>query len=151
AVHYDEHGTPAAVIEVSHDMTDRKLIQEKLAFQARELERSNTDLAQFSHVVSHDLQAPLRSIKSYAELLDRRYRNQIDGDAQDFLHFMVDGVDRMEQLIRALLDYAQVQQTPSHITPVDATEILHEVLTNLRPLIEETHAKLESDPPPGGT
>ena len=62
------------------------------------MKRSMDDLAEFAHVASHDLQAPLRTMRSYAQLLARRYQGKLDADADTFLTFMLDAAENMEQL-----------------------------------------------------
>jgi light-regulated signal transduction histidine kinase (bacteriophytochrome) len=74
--------TSEAELRMAHDLLEAK---------ARELTRSNEELQQFAYVASHDLQEPLRMISSYTQLLERRYGDKLEGDAKDFMHFIVDG------------------------------------------------------------
>lgn len=109
----------------------------------RELRRSNEELENFAYVASHDLQEPLRTVGSYAELLSRRYQDQLDERGQRYLEFIGSGVERMRRLIGDLLGYARlgrVQPAPQ-ATPLD--EVLNRVLTLLDASIQESGARIE--------
>ncbi len=112
--------------------------------QADELARSNADLQQFAYVASHDLQEPLRLIAIYTELLKRRYGGQMDSEADRFLGVIVDGVRRMETLIRDLLSYSRVihAETPAEREQVDVAETLKLAVANLEMMITETGATI---------
>ena len=108
----------------------------------QELERSNAELTQFAHVVSHDLQAPVRMVMSFSELLARRYRGQLDKTADEFIGTIQEGASSMEALIRTLLGYATVGQAPLTLKRVGLGSVVDAVMTTLQPTIEELQAKI---------
>jgi PAS domain S-box-containing protein len=105
---------------------------DELAEKARELTRSNQELQQFAYVASHDLQEPLRMVSSYTQLLERRYGERLDGDAKEFMAFIVDGAARMKQLIEDLLEYSRVGTRAREFKPVASNLALAKALVNLR-------------------
>jgi light-regulated signal transduction histidine kinase (bacteriophytochrome) len=119
-----------------------------LEVQARDLSRSNEELEQFAYVASHDLQEPLRMISSYTQLLGRRYGDKLDGDAKEFMEFIVDGAARMKQLIEDLLAYSRVGTRGHNFESVDSGAALAKALTNLRAAQESSGAKVTHDAMP---
>jgi two-component system sensor kinase len=113
--------------------------------RAKELARSNTELEQFAYVASHDLQEPLRTVASYCQLLQRRYKDQLDADAQQFIAFAVDGAMRMKALISDLLTYSRVGTRGKPFEPTDLANILERAMFNLKVAIEESGVVITHD------
>lgn len=142
--------TPSGMLVTSvvRDITERKQAQKALEHHAAELERSNAELEQFAYVASHDLQEPLRTITSYSQLLERRYKGKLDGDALEFIDYVVDGAKRMQELINDLLVYSRVGTRGQEFEPVEMEAVYNRVLANLQVAIEEHRAKISHDPLP---
>jgi len=103
--------------------------------------RSNEELQQFACVASHDRQEPLRTVSVYAQLLAARYKGQLQGDADQFISFIVESAERMERLIHDLLDFSRVEaRGADFFTKVDCDTVLDDAVRNLRSLIEESGA-----------
>ena len=125
------------------DVTERERALLELCRKSEALELSNADLQQFAYVASHDLQEPLRSVVSYLQLLERRYRGQLDEEADEFIGYAVSGAKRMGALIQDLLVYARVDAQGSPLEPVQCHEVMESVLANLDRLLEEKGATVE--------
>jgi light-regulated signal transduction histidine kinase (bacteriophytochrome) len=126
--------------------TNRQLQKEVVEHKqtGEELARSNKDLEQFAYVASHDLQEPLRIVSGYLQLLERRYRDKLDKDADEFIDFAVDGARRMQSLIIDLLAYSRVGTKGRTSAPTDAGAALHRALANLKTAITEADAVVSS-------
>ena len=144
----DAAGQVVASRSIAVDVTTRKQVEEALAVQTRELARSNAELEQFAYIASHDLQEPLRMVSSYTQLLARRYRGQLDSDADDFIAFPVDGAERMQTLIRDLLAYSRAGSRGSTPAPTSLDEVFDNAVANLRAAIEESDAEVTRGPLP---
>jgi light-regulated signal transduction histidine kinase (bacteriophytochrome) len=127
-------------ISAIRDVTERKRGEEALEESNRELARSNAELEQFASIASHDLRSPLNTIGGYAQLVAMRYKGKLDADADEFLAFIVDAVQRMQQLIDDLLSYARVGTQASPPAPVDCAALVDEVTGQLRAAIAESGA-----------
>ncbi len=133
---------------IVRDITERKQAEEKLMKTMVELKRTNTDLEQFIKVAYHDLQEPLRMVSSYVQLLERRYKGKLDRDADDFIRYAVEGVNRMHSLINDLLTYSNVDTCGKPFKPVDCTEVLNHAVGSLQKAIERSRAVITHDPLP---
>jgi light-regulated signal transduction histidine kinase (bacteriophytochrome) len=135
-------------VGIVRDISERKRADRERQRALDELARSNRDLEQFAHVVSHDLQEPLRMVSSYCELLRRGYRGRLDDDADQFIEFAVDGAQRMQLLIQDLLAYSRVGSRGGAFKKTDANRSLELALANLQEAIAESQARISVDPLP---
>ena len=130
------------------DITALKQAEEKLKKTMDDLKRSNRELEQFAYVSSHDLQEPLRMISSFTQLLERRYKNKLDNDADEYIDFIVEGAQRMKYLIDDLLTFSRLNTQSKEFENVDLETILDIVLSNLTVFIKENNALITHDPLP---
>ena len=113
--------------------------------QAENLRRSNAELEQFAYVASHDLQEPLRKVASFCQLLERRYKGQLDERGEQYIDFAVDGAKRMQQLINDLLSFSRVGRNTADFTAVPLDDVVDRAVRQLDTLIEEAGARVTRD------
>lgn len=135
----DENGQPMAVAAIAKDITRLKQTTEKL-------ERRNREIKQFVDAVSHDLGAPLRSIRGFAELLYESCGDSLDNESAELLQYIIDNSSRMQEMVQDLLDYAQLDAKKGLPTePVNLPDVLKEVTANLQWAIDESEAQIDCD------
>jgi len=127
------------------DIGELKKVEEELKELVKELKRSNQELQQFAYVSSHDLQEPLRTIASFTQLLERRYKGKLDSDADEFMDYIVEASVRMKDQIEGLLEYSRVATGGKEFEPVDMNLILNQTIRTLKTLIEESKAEIIID------
>ena len=153
---YNDKGEPVRSIGTVLDITERKRTEDELGryrghleelVEARtaELACSNEELERFAYICSHDLQEPLRMVTSYLQLLEKRYKNKLDDEADDFISFAVDGAKRMKTLINDLLTYSRVGTKGKEFQPVDCERVVADALNNLEVAINESGAEIFSE------
>jgi PAS domain S-box-containing protein len=140
---FDAEGRVRRTFSAFVDITQRKRAEKALEESMQALRNANEELQQFAYAASHDLQEPLRSIGSYAQLLQRRYAE--DAEASEYAGFMVDGVARMNTLIHDLLVYSRVGSGTLRRRPVDLGNALQWALLNIEPSIKEYRATVTYD------
>lgn len=141
-------GEPAFLASI-RDITERKRAEEAMRKQAEDLARSNQDLQQFAYVASHDLQEPLRTITSFAQLLEKRYKGQLDDQADRWINHIVDGAGRMQTLIGGLLTYSRVSTHGNEMRLCDTNEVFTLARKNVQATIEEADAEVTCGVLPG--
>ncbi|HYP07326.1 MAG TPA: PAS domain-containing protein, partial [Bryobacteraceae bacterium] len=145
-----QNGQPVQMLGAMLDMTESKAAAEALTKANEELRRANEDLNQFAYSASHDLREPLRMIALYTQLLQRKHLDALGGDAPRFVGYVVDGVKRMDTLLRDLLEYTEAVSSGAD-TPresVDMARVFEMVRANVAAMIQETGAIISADPLP---
>jgi PAS domain S-box-containing protein len=131
------------------DITERKHVEQELErrvqLRTTELTRSNEELKQFAKIASHDLQEPLRAIQGFASLLAESARGRLDKDCDDFIDYILDGTERMQELIQSVLLHSSVTSEETGEVTTDCNSVVEEVLVNLSAAITESGAQLQVD------
>jgi PAS domain S-box-containing protein len=143
-----ENADGTLVTAAIRNISVRKTAEQKLLDNMAELNRSNEELGQFAYIASHDLQEPLRMVTSYTQLLAKRYKGQLDADADEFIEFAVDGALRMQRLIEDLLAFSRVATMGSELVETSSEFALEQALQNLHWAIKDSGALVTHDPLP---
>ncbi|QJW91422.1 PAS domain S-box protein [Spirosoma taeanense] len=122
--------------------------RQRLEGDISELSRSNTELAQFAYVASHDLQEPLRKIQAFSTMLTEQYAPVLDPTAQDIIRRMQGATGRMQELIRGLLAYSRLNTETPSFRPVGLNQLVTEVLSDLETAIQDRQADIQVGPLP---
>ena len=123
----------------------RKKAEINVAENLKNLAQSNKELEQFAYITSHDLREPLRMITSFLQLLERRYKDQLDQDANEFIDFAVNGAKRLDAMTNDLLQYSKINNNKREAIPVNFEHVLEHALENLKVQIEDHNAIITHD------
>ncbi len=129
--------TAERVLREWEHIKERRRVEKELERYVRELERANRDLEDFTSTISHDLQAPLRSIQAFIFLLMEDYATLLDETGREYLNKVKEGVERMSVQIEDLLTLSRVGRKFTEVETVDLNELLEEIKTDLSARIEE--------------
>jgi signal transduction histidine kinase len=122
-------------------------LRARLAEAEERADRAQAEQQELVYVASHDLTEPLRMVRSYLQLLERRLGDQLDERGREFVYYAVDGADRMGALIEDLLRYSRAGGSDLRREPVACDEVLEGVLRGLARLIAAEHADVRADGP----
>jgi signal transduction histidine kinase len=124
-------------------------LEARVLERTEELMRSNEELQQFAYIASHDLREPLRTVSIYAQLLAKRYQGKLDGDADQFIKFIVQNAERMETLVHDLLDFSRIDvRGMDFFTRTSCDAALDDAMSNIQTLIAESGAAITREPLP---
>lgn len=132
----DAAGTPIRMLGAHSDITSLKRTQE-------ELEAANALARQFLSVASHDLREPARTMAGFAELLQRRYGDQLDAKGQLYLQHVVDGSQRMTGMVEALRLLSDIREQRGRQRSVALEAVVEAVLLDLAAFVEEREAQVQ--------
>jgi len=133
-------GSDGLVYAVAHDVSTRKAANRALDEYARQLEKSNSSLAQFAHVASHDLQEPLRTLINYSDLLHERYGDRMAEDGRMAVDFIRDAATQMTQRVQSVLSYSRLGQRGVHYERFGVNHAVERALAGLEAQIFDTKA-----------
>jgi len=138
---YDKNGNPDHIDAIVQDITERKKNEQKIALQNQKLQIQNKELEQFVYITSHDLHEPLLTLKYFTELLKNESSKDHNDEEQQYLNFIYESSDRMQKLVKGLLDYARIGKQVE-ISKEDCNEIANIAIISLSDSIQKAEATI---------
>jgi two-component system CheB/CheR fusion protein len=135
---FDANAKEPTILLAFEDITERKRSEEALISM-------NVELQHFAYALTHDLREPLRMVVNFTELLAQEYRGKLDVEADHYIEYSVEGAQRMEALMKALLGYWETTSREHKIAPTDCNAALEKALQNLQLAILESGAEITYD------
>jgi two-component system, chemotaxis family, CheB/CheR fusion protein len=156
---HDPSGAITSWVCSSTDIHDQKMFSDELERQIRErtqslkdsnieLEHSNKNLEQFAFIASHDLQEPLRKIKTFSSILSQNYTDKLPNEGKLLIEKINASSERMSYLIRDVLNFSQIKHSEHNFVKTDINDILKKVIGDFSLLIEEKNAEVNTQPMP---
>ncbi|MBW8041368.1 MAG: PAS domain S-box protein [Planctomycetes bacterium] len=145
-IKYISEGKDDYIIAVSRDITERKKAEEKQTKLLEAVESVNKELKDFAHIVSHDLKAPLRGIKTLADWISTDYADKLNDEGKEQLNMLSSRVQRMNNLIDGVLKYSKVGREKVKRVQVNLNELVPEVIDMVAPP-ENIEITIENDLP----
>jgi two-component system CheB/CheR fusion protein len=152
-----------SILLAFEDITEKKRINTDLKLFSKELEKkvlertyslkkanaelnySNESLEQFAYIASHDLQEPLRKIKTFSAMLQDRHNEHLPQDAQDLIAKIANSSDRMSTLISEVLDFSRILHGDMAFEKVNLSQIVSNIIDDFDLLIKEKNATIRFD------
>ncbi len=130
---------------IHREMTMRTRYQRELERKLQELKRSNSELQQFAYIASHDLQEPLRKIRTFSDKLVVKHKDQIDNDAKMVISRIEASAERMQELIQDMLNFTSLVNKEEKMSMVDLNNVMVDVLKDFAPISKSTNAIISWD------
>ena len=151
-VHVNDQGQPISMAGTAQDVTElkqaeneiRKITDELMRYN-KELEQTNKALESFTFVASHDLQEPVRKIRTFLNLIAEKETGNLSEKSKDYMNRTIRAATQMQQLIHDLLLYSRTTSSSEHFKKTDLNGILRDVTNELKDVIEEKHASIETE------
>jgi two-component system CheB/CheR fusion protein len=136
---FNPNAQARTILLAIEDVTERKQAEEAL-------QTTNAELQNFAYALTHDLQEPLRMVVNFTELLAQEYAGKLEGDADKFISYSVQGALRIEALLKALLAYWEISERErASLALINCGAVLDKTLFNLQAAIAESGALVTSD------
>lgn len=146
---HDENKNLIGFSKVTRNLTEKKLAEDKLKAYASEIEKHNEELQRinkeldsFTYMASHDLQEPLRKIRTFCNIILNRSEESLQGDIKNYFDRIIISVNRMQTLIDSLLNYSRAATAEIVLQPVDLNSIIDDVKKDLAEIIEEKNVTI---------
>lgn len=146
---HDENNNVIGFTKVTRNLTDKKIAEDQLKDYARriekhneELQKINVDLDSFTYMASHDLQEPLRKIKTFCNLIETKSGINFNEETTAYFSRIVAAVSRMQNLIDSLLNYSRTTSAEKIFIPTDLNNVVEEVKKELSEIIAEKNVKI---------
>ena len=131
AKYFELNGTESFGLVIIRDISERLCSEKFLADKTLALEKQNNELEKFAYIVSHDLKAPLRAIDNLSSWIEEDLAEVITEDVQKNMTLLRQRVARMDNMIKAILNYARVGRIDTEVSGVDVNELLSEIINGL--------------------
>lgn len=138
---FDKNGIPHHINAIVQDITQRKKDEKEIANQNQKLQIQNKELEQFAYITSHDLQEPLITLKCFSELIKADFPKDTNENINQYLDFILESSDRMQKLIKGLLDYSRIG-SQIEIKEVDSNKIANDAISILTDIIQKTKTQI---------
>ncbi len=122
---------------------ERKRAKDVLLDYAAKLERINRELEEFAFIAAHDLQEPLRKIRTFESMLTKDYAEALGEQGRDYLMRITKSARRMSDLLRSLLDYSRIASRNEPFETIGLGAIVEDALSALERSISESGARVE--------